>query len=196
MTTVPSIRNSSDDLHPMATIPVDSVPSPVARNGSPCAACKYLRRKCLPCCVFAPYFPHNNLQKFIDVDEVYGARNAARLLHSVNLVHRAYLVQSLAYEANIRLADPVYGCLGFISTLQDKLWYLHDELKLVKHYISVCKSAAGRGATMSANGYGDTMNGLPEWSYSMFVNTELMSHAGNYMTELNIDGQNAAWLCS
>ena len=37
---------------------------PSVNYGSPCAACKLLRRKCLPDCIFAPHFPADQLQKF------------------------------------------------------------------------------------------------------------------------------------
>ncbi|CAH2078773.1 unnamed protein product, partial [Thlaspi arvense] len=45
-----------------------------------CAACKYLRRRCLQDCIFSPYFPPNNPQKFEYIHKIYGASNVAKIL--------------------------------------------------------------------------------------------------------------------
>lgn len=45
-----------------------------------CAACRYLRRRCPSDCIFAPYFPPNNPQRFASVHRIYGASNVARML--------------------------------------------------------------------------------------------------------------------
>ncbi|KAK6252813.1 hypothetical protein QUC31_014533 [Theobroma cacao] len=49
-------------------------------NPGRCAACKYLRRKCHSDCVFSPYFPSNNLQRFASIHKIFGASNVAKLL--------------------------------------------------------------------------------------------------------------------
>ncbi|KAL0358739.1 UNVERIFIED_CONTAM: protein ASYMMETRIC LEAVES 2 [Sesamum angustifolium] len=85
---------------------------------SPCAACKFLRRKCQPECVFAPYFPPDQPQKFANVHKVFGASNVTKLLNELQPHQREDAVNSLAYEADMRLRDPVYGCVGVISLLQ------------------------------------------------------------------------------
>ncbi|XP_051140662.1 LOB domain-containing protein 36-like [Andrographis paniculata] len=87
----------------------------------PCAACKCQRRKCTPECVFAPYFPPDNTQKFMNVHKVFGASNVSKILQALDARHRQNAVNSLAYEAESRLQDPVYGCVGFISELQRNL---------------------------------------------------------------------------
>jgi hypothetical protein len=33
----------------------------------PCAACRYLRRKCTEECIFAPYFPQSEKENFVSV---------------------------------------------------------------------------------------------------------------------------------
>ncbi|WJX38666.1 hypothetical protein P8452_26301 [Trifolium repens] len=50
---------------------------------SPCAACKNQRRKCTKECIFAPYFPPDNPQKFAYVQKVFGASNVAKLLNEL-----------------------------------------------------------------------------------------------------------------
>lgn len=99
---------------------------------SPCAACKFLRRKCTQECVFAPYFPPDQPQKFACVHRVYGASNVAKLLNELATAHREEAVVSLAYEAEARLRDPVYGCVGFISILHNRLKQVQTELNAAK----------------------------------------------------------------
>lgn len=54
-----------------------------ASPSTPCAACKLLRRRCAPECVFAPHFPAGQPQKFADVHKVYGASNVSKILQVV-----------------------------------------------------------------------------------------------------------------
>ncbi|XP_075493454.1 protein LATERAL ORGAN BOUNDARIES-like [Primulina tabacum] len=94
----------------------------------PCAACKFLRRKCLPGCMFAPYFPPEEPQKFANVHKIFGASNVTKLLNEVLPHQREDAVNSLAYEAEARVRDPVYGCVGAIAFLQKKVGRLQKEL--------------------------------------------------------------------
>lgn len=100
----------------------------MASSNSPCAACKFLRRKCTQECVFAPYFPPDQPQKFANVHKVFGASNVAKMLNELSPAQREDAVNSLAYEAEARLRDPVYGCVGLISLLQHKLKQVHSDL--------------------------------------------------------------------
>ncbi|KAK1359987.1 LOB domain-containing protein [Heracleum sosnowskyi] len=100
----------------------------MSSSNSPCAACKFLRRKCTQECVFAPYFPPDQPQKFANVHRVFGASNVAKLLNDLSPEQREDAVSSLAYEAEARLRDPVYGCVGLISILQHKLKQVQFDL--------------------------------------------------------------------
>ncbi|XP_061341354.1 LOB domain-containing protein 36 [Gastrolobium bilobum] len=104
----------------------------MSSSNSPCAACKFLRRKCTQECVYAPYFPPDNPQRFAYVHKVFGASNVAKLLNELNAAQRDDAVKSLAYEAEARLRDPVYGCVGLISVLQHKLRQIQVELNNAK----------------------------------------------------------------
>ncbi|MED6114472.1 LOB domain-containing protein 25, partial [Stylosanthes scabra] len=97
-------------------------------SSSPCAACKFLRRKCMPDCIFAPYFPPEEPQKFANVHKIFGASNVSKLLNEVQPHQREDAVNSLAYEAEARIKDPVYGCVGAISVLQRQVIRLQKEL--------------------------------------------------------------------
>ncbi|XP_042487611.1 protein ASYMMETRIC LEAVES 2 [Macadamia integrifolia] len=105
-------------------------------SNSPCAACKFLRRKCQPECVFAPYFPPDQPQKFANVHKVFGASNVTKLLNELHPHQREDAVNSLAYEADMRLRDPVYGCVGVISLLQHQLRQLQMDLSFAKSELS------------------------------------------------------------
>lgn len=116
---------------------------------SPCAACKFLRRKCQPECVFAPYFPPDQPQKFANVHKIFGASNVTKLLNELQPHQREDAVNSLAYEADMRLRDPVYGCVGVISLLQHQLRQLQLDLSCAKSELSKYQSLGGTASTTS-----------------------------------------------
>ncbi|XP_062211990.1 LOB domain-containing protein 4-like [Phragmites australis] len=99
---------------------------------APCAACKLLRRRCAAGCVFAPYFPPSEPHKFANVHKVFGASNVSKLLQEIPVQHRGDAVSSLVYEANARVRDPVYGCVGAISSLQQQVEALQAQLALAQ----------------------------------------------------------------
>ncbi|GAV84693.1 DUF260 domain-containing protein [Cephalotus follicularis] len=99
---------------------------------SPCAACKLLRRRCAQDCVFAPYFPADEPQKFANVHKVFGASNVNKMLQELPLDQRGDAVSSMVYEANARVRDPVYGCVGAISSLQQQIDLLQTQLALAQ----------------------------------------------------------------
>ncbi|XP_020267666.1 LOB domain-containing protein 15-like [Asparagus officinalis] len=99
---------------------------------TPCAACKLLRRRCAQECIFAPYFSPHEPQKFAAVHKVFGASNVSKMLMEVPGPQRADAANSLVYEANVRLRDPIYGCMGAILALQQQLHSLEVELAAVR----------------------------------------------------------------
>ncbi|EOY13865.1 LOB domain-containing protein 4 [Theobroma cacao] len=99
---------------------------------SPCAACKLLRRRCAQDCVFAPYFPAEEPQKFASVHKVFGASNVNKMLQELPEHQRSDAVSSMVYEANARVRDPVYGCVGAISSLQQQIDSLQTQLALAQ----------------------------------------------------------------
>ncbi|CAN6340755.1 unnamed protein product [Urochloa humidicola] len=54
------------------------------------------------------------------------------MLLEVHESQRADAANSLVYEANLRLRDPVYGCMGAILTLQQQVQALEAELAAVR----------------------------------------------------------------
>lgn len=91
-------------------------------GGGPCGACKFLRRKCVKSCVFAPYFDSDQgTTHFAAVHRVFGASNTSKLLLRVPPHRRLDAVVSLCYEALSRVRDPVYGCVANIFSLQQQV---------------------------------------------------------------------------
>ncbi|CAN4101087.1 unnamed protein product [Withania somnifera] len=101
-------------------------------GSSPCASCKLLRRRCAKDCIFAPYFPPDDPHKFAIVHKVFGASNVSKMLQELPIQQRADAVNSLVYEANARVRDPVYGCVGAISFLQNQVSQLQMQLAVAQ----------------------------------------------------------------
>ncbi|MED6223852.1 LOB domain-containing protein 15, variant 2 [Stylosanthes scabra] len=115
---------------------------------TPCAACKLLRRRCAEECPFSPYFSPHEPQKFAAVHKVFGASNVSKMLMEVGEGQRADAANSLVYEANLRLRDPVYGCMGAISSLQQQIQTLQAEVSAVRSEILKYKYREAATATL------------------------------------------------
>ncbi|CAL9037247.1 LOB domain-containing protein 12-like [Musa acuminata AAA Group] len=101
-------------------------------GSSPCASCKLLRRRCAKDCIFAPYFPPDDPYKFAIVHKVFGASNVSKMLKELSVHQRADAVRSLVYEASARMKDPIYGCVGVISYLEDQVSQLQMQLAVAQ----------------------------------------------------------------
>ncbi|XP_023640753.1 LOB domain-containing protein 13 isoform X1 [Capsella rubella] len=107
-------------------------PGTTLNTVTPCAACKLLRRRCAEECPFSPYFSPHEPHKFAAVHKVFGASNVSKMLLEVGESQRGDAANSLVYEANLRLRDPIYGCMGAISALQHHIQSLQTELTTVR----------------------------------------------------------------
>ncbi|KAK7260258.1 hypothetical protein RIF29_26159 [Crotalaria pallida] len=102
-------------------------------GGVPCGACKFLRRKCLPECIFAPYFDREQGAKhFAAVHKVFGASNVSKLLLKIPSNHRPDAVMTICCEAQARLRDPIYGCFSHMFTLQQQVTTLKNEISYLQ----------------------------------------------------------------
>ncbi|KAM0050856.1 putative transcription factor AS2-LOB family [Helianthus debilis subsp. tardiflorus] len=98
-------------------------------SGSPCGACKFLRRKCVKGCVFAPYFCHEQgATQFAAIHRVFGASNVSKLLSHLPICDRSEAAATISYEAQARLQDPIYGCVSHIFALQQQVVSLQSQL--------------------------------------------------------------------
>ncbi|KAK6786565.1 hypothetical protein RDI58_015090 [Solanum bulbocastanum] len=127
------IKREADDYSQMGRRYMLVPPGNTTLNTvTPCAACKLLRRRCAQECPFSPYFSPHEPQKFASVHKVFGASNVSKMLMEVPESQRADTANSLVYEANVRLRDPVYGCMGAISSLQQQVQTLQAELNVIR----------------------------------------------------------------
>ncbi|KAI3524852.1 hypothetical protein L1887_03519 [Cichorium endivia] len=102
-----------------------------------CAVCKYFRRRCPSDCIFSPHFPPNNPQRFTCVHRIYGASNIGKMLEELPIEDRVIAVETLYYEAKCRIQDPVYGCVGLISWLQQELNIAQSQLAKTRAEIAL-----------------------------------------------------------
>ncbi|KAI4303718.1 hypothetical protein MLD38_039316 [Melastoma candidum] len=105
--------------------------------GSPCGACKFLRRKCARGCVFAPYFCHEQgAAHFAAIHKVFGASNVSKLLANLPVGERCEAAVTISYEAQARLRDPIYGCVSHIFALQQQVFTLQAQLACLREQAS------------------------------------------------------------
>ncbi|CAI9288457.1 unnamed protein product [Lactuca saligna] len=106
-------------------------------SGSPCGACKFLRRKCIKGCVFAPYFCHEQgATHFAAIHRVFGASNVSKLLAHLPVGDRSEAAVTIAYEAQARIQDPIYGCVSHIFALQQQVVSLQSQLTSLREQAS------------------------------------------------------------
>ncbi|RCV27564.1 hypothetical protein SETIT_5G334600v2 [Setaria italica] len=126
--------------HAQAQAQAEEAP-PGGAAGAPCGACKFLRRRCVPGCVFAPHFGGGSVREhgagagaaqFAAVHKVFGASNVAKMLSRVPVALRRDAASSVCYEAQARIADPVYGCVGTILALQHQVALVQAELSMAQ----------------------------------------------------------------
>ncbi|CAA7391808.1 unnamed protein product [Spirodela intermedia] len=124
-------------------------------GGGPCGACKFLRRKCVSGCIFAPYFdPEGGAGHFAAVHRVFGASNASKLLQRVPPHRRLHAVLTMCYEAHARLRDPVFGCVAHVFALQQQVVSLEAELGLVQARLSAARSSSCAAILLPSGGGG------------------------------------------
>ncbi|XAR50799.1 hypothetical protein NMG60_11005237 [Bertholletia excelsa] len=104
-------------------------------NSTRCAACKSLRRRCSQDCVLAPYFPSNNPQRFDFVHKIFGASNVSKMLEGLPVNLRGDAAECISFEATWRVRDPVYGCVGIISHLQQQI--IQTQIEITNIYAEI-----------------------------------------------------------
>ncbi|XP_059636067.1 LOB domain-containing protein 30-like [Cornus florida] len=144
----PNKPNSTNDTHPSLSLDsllqdpslalkmmnANSGMSSGANGGGsgtgPCGGCKYLRKKCSPECLFAPYFDSAEVgvSHFRAVHKVFGTSNFAKLLEKIPVQRRLIVVVTMCYEAEARLQEPVYGAVAKMLSLQREVSNLKMEI--------------------------------------------------------------------
>ncbi|KAF8053009.1 hypothetical protein N665_1476s0002 [Sinapis alba] len=126
----------------------------MSSSGSPCGACKFLRRKCANGCVFAPYFCHEQgASHFAAIHKVFGASNASKILSNLPTSDRCEAAITIAYEAQARLQDPIYGCVSHIFALQQQVVNLEAQLGILKQQAAQSRMFADSPSSENPNSY-------------------------------------------
>ncbi|XP_051118874.1 LOB domain-containing protein 29-like [Andrographis paniculata] len=121
-------------------------------SGSPCGACKFLRRKCIRGCVFAPYFCHEQgASHFAAIHKVFGASNVSKLLAHLPVTDRCEAAVTISYEAQARLQDPIYGCVSHIFALQQQVVNLQAQLACLREQAIMNNGNVNLGAMQNPN---------------------------------------------
>ncbi|KAF3436178.1 hypothetical protein FNV43_RR23270 [Rhamnella rubrinervis] len=157
-------------------------------SGSPCGACKFLRRKCVKGCIFAPYFCHEQgANHFAAIHKVFGASNVSKLLAHLPVSDRCEAAVTISYEAQARLQDPIYGCVSHIFALQQQVVNLQAQLACLKEQAaqSFCSGSA------STNPNGKLYGKLPSQHQDVCGWFELENRE-MHMTEFNSNLTNDA----
>ncbi|KAK4742498.1 hypothetical protein SAY87_000499 [Trapa incisa] len=125
----------------------------MAGSCSPCGACKFLRRKCVRGCVFAPYFSHEQgAAHFAAIHKVFGASNVSKLLSNLPVGCRCEAAVTISYEAQARVQDPIYGCVSHIFALQHQILSLQAQLASLKEHAAQGLSASTRATAGGGGG--------------------------------------------
>lgn len=66
----------------------------------------------------------------------------SKILNEVPEEHREDTVNSLSYEAEARLRDPVYGCIGAVVLLQRRMFQLQHDLALARARLAHYKASS------------------------------------------------------
>ncbi|KAF3638532.1 LOB domain-containing protein 31 [Capsicum annuum] len=128
-------------------------------TGSPCGACKFLRRKCVVDCIFAPYFnSEEGPSKFAEIHKVFGVNNVSKLLHNVLVDDLCDAVVTTAYEAQAKIKDPAYGCVANIFSLQQLIRDLGPSLS----WMSVVTKVLTRDVTNMVSKHSSWSQGVYE----------------------------------
>ncbi|PIN23818.1 hypothetical protein CDL12_03453 [Handroanthus impetiginosus] len=143
---------------------------------SPCAACKLLRRRCKEDCVFAPYFPADEPHKFASVHKVFGASNVTKMLQELPEYQRGDAVSSMVYEANARVRDPVYGCVGAISSLQQQIDMLQAQLALAQAEVVHMRMRQFPSMTNSPDNASPSSSNRRSRQSRSFFNMDMVEH--------------------
>lgn len=88
---------------------------------------------------------------------------------------RGDAVSSMVYEANARVRDPVYGCVGAISSLQQQIDMLQTQLALAQ--AEVVHLRVSQSASFSNHGLSPTSSDSPPHSKSILDMDFVMNHS-------------------
>ncbi|KAI9185191.1 hypothetical protein LWI28_005146 [Acer negundo] len=166
------------------TVPVEAeqVSAPAAA-AAPCGACKFLRRKCINGCIFAPHFGSDQgAARFAAVHKVFGASNVSKLLLHIPVNRRHDAVVTISYEAQARLSDPVYGCVSTILALQQQVASLQAEVAMVQSQVMNSRFAMANALQNSHHQQQQLQQAAPQQQHHIAVLQPAYSNSSSAST--------------
>lgn len=104
-------------------------------------------------------------------------------LQSLPVPERARAADSVAMEARWRVQDPVYGCAGIVSRLQEDIRAVQCELARTRAQLAI--AVIGGGGT--AHGQQGVALPPPLWAGAHHVDTQMHGHNGHEAPLLDTD---------
>ncbi|KAJ6347207.1 hypothetical protein OIU76_003825 [Salix suchowensis] len=105
------------------------------------------------------------------------------IIQELPVQQRGDAVSSMVYEANARVRDPVYGCVGAISSLQQQIDVLQTQLALAQAevvHLRVRQTAAFSNhgpAPASPSNSGSPSSGLMAAQMKPIFDMDMVDHA-------------------
>ncbi|XP_052197310.1 LOB domain-containing protein 18-like [Diospyros lotus] len=113
---------------PRRNMPWGNIPRPRSRYG----ACVVLNRECNSQCIFAPYFRcEDAIAHFVAIHDVFTVKNVVNFLAPLPVSDQFWAFDTLLFETQAQLQDPVYGCVSHILSLQQQV----SELQAYRAYL-------------------------------------------------------------
>ncbi|KAI3895140.1 hypothetical protein MKW92_008710 [Papaver armeniacum] len=157
---------------------------------APCGACKFLRRKCISGCIFAPYFGSDQgAARFAAVHKVFGASNVSKLLLHIPLNQRHDAVITISYEAQARLSDPIYGCVSTILALQQQVASLQAELSMVQSQLISSRLAVANALQSSQQQQQQIAVLQPAYSNNSSASNNLVNLTNTFPSNFDLTGE-------
>nr|GEU65092.1 hypothetical protein [Tanacetum cinerariifolium] len=105
--------------------------------------------------------------KFAIVHKVFKASNDAKILNELSTSHREDVINSLAYEADARLEDPIYGCVGVSCLLGPSAMMPNVTQALMQQYANMQPMLGQMGGIRPVRTMlsGPTLEGLVSAAY-------------------------------
>ncbi|KAL3498630.1 hypothetical protein ACH5RR_041362 [Cinchona calisaya] len=170
-------KDTNDDIKGTTTNPASTTTATPTTNSSDtraCAACKYQRRRCVPGCALAPYFPPDHQKQFLNAHRLFGLRNMMKIYKSVQPHQRDIAMKSMIFHANLRAKDPIGGCNRIIQGLIREINSYSVELNFVR-------SQLGHFQNVNNN-----MTAAVAVATEPVVNSEPMINPDEYNPECNV----------
>ncbi|KAG9455661.1 hypothetical protein H6P81_000169 [Aristolochia fimbriata] len=138
----------------------------MSKNETGCAACKLQSRACGSECPLRPYFPGEveRMEEYERLQRVFRPDYVRKVVDSVGPPLRDDAVKSLVFEAEAWRSDPVHGCLGSITHLQNNIRMLEMELQAVQRQLRLFRTTTPTIDEAAAGIIGEGGCNITNWS--------------------------------